>query len=124
MSAATEKPSKPTNLHVTDIWKDYMTVVWEAPKSDGGSPITGYTLEQRDAFDVNYKFVASLDANTTQYQVCLMVNLLTCPWYMCTMGQVFCSRDDQEWLFTFPLPPIHMQNDAIHSQFAFLPLCV
>ena len=71
----TEKPSKPTNLRVKDIWKDYMTVVWEAPKSDGGSAITGYTLEQRDAFDVNYKFVASLDAKTTQYQVCLPVNI-------------------------------------------------
>jgi len=65
----TVKPSKPNNLHVTDIWKDYMTVVWEAPQSDGGSAVTGYTLEQRDAFDVNYKFIASVDANTTQYQV-------------------------------------------------------
>ena len=68
---ATEKPSKPSNLHVTDVWKDYMTVVWEAPQNDGGSAVTGYTLEQRDAFDVNYKFIASVDANTTQYQVCV-----------------------------------------------------
>jgi len=54
---------------VKDVWKDYMTVIWEAPQSDGGSAITGYSLEQRDAFDVNYKFVATIDANTTQYQV-------------------------------------------------------
>jgi len=60
---------------VKDIWKDYMTVVWEAPESDGGSSITGYTLEQRDAFDVNYKFVTSTDANITQFQVCLPLNI-------------------------------------------------
>jgi len=69
VSTVAEKPSKPTNLKVKDIWKDHMTVLWDAPQSDGGSTITGYTLEQRDAFDVNYKFVANTEANITQYQV-------------------------------------------------------
>ena len=46
-----------------------MTVLWDAPESDGGSPLTVYTLEQRDAFEVSYKFVIELDANTTMYQV-------------------------------------------------------
>src|SRR6218665_1641119 len=64
-----DKPWKPVNLRVTDVWKDYVTILWEEPENDGGSPVTGYTIEQRDAFEVGYRFVAAVDAKTTQFQV-------------------------------------------------------
>lgn len=42
-------PSSPKNLTVTDISEDSVTLTWEVPEDDGGSPITGYTVEKRDA---------------------------------------------------------------------------
>ena len=32
-----------------DYWSDYITIAWDTPKSDGGSPITGFVVEKRDA---------------------------------------------------------------------------
>ncbi len=57
------------NLRVTDVWKNYMTVSWEAPEIDGGSPIISYSIEQKDSKDRTYTFVVSLDAKTTSFQV-------------------------------------------------------
>jgi Fibronectin type III domain len=67
------KPSKPTNLRVTEVWKDYITVTWEPPLKDGGSPLMGYTVEQRDALEVGFKFVASVNATQTLYQVIALI---------------------------------------------------
>ena len=53
---------------MTDVWRDYINIAWEAPEFDGGSPITGYTVEQRDAFEVGYKFITSLSADVLTYQ--------------------------------------------------------
>ena len=64
-----DKPSKPLNLRVTDIWKDYITITWEEPESDGGCPLTGYVIEQRDAYEVGNRFVANVGANTLMHQV-------------------------------------------------------
>lgn len=38
-------PSAPTNLGVTDVGDGVISVAWGAPRSDGGSPITGYVVE-------------------------------------------------------------------------------
>ena len=44
----TDAPSPPRNLEVVTVEKDQITLRWEAPVSDGGSPLTGYVLEKRD----------------------------------------------------------------------------
>ena len=44
----TDEPSPPCHLRVTDYWSDYITIAWDTPESDGGSPITGFIVEKRD----------------------------------------------------------------------------
>ena len=44
-----EPPSPPRKVAVENVTKTSCTVTWEAPKSDGGSPITGYYLEKSTA---------------------------------------------------------------------------
>ena len=41
-------PSPPQNLHVTKVGKTYVDLKWEAPRTDGGSKITGYVIERKD----------------------------------------------------------------------------
>lgn len=38
------KPCAPNNLKVKDIGKDFVSVEWSPPKSDGGSKLTSYHL--------------------------------------------------------------------------------
>lgn len=38
----------PENPEVTAITKDSMVVMWQAPKCDGGTPITNYIIEKKD----------------------------------------------------------------------------
>ncbi|KAI4798295.1 hypothetical protein KUCAC02_022138, partial [Chaenocephalus aceratus] len=39
-------PTAPEKLHYTDRGKSCISLAWEAPRSDGGSPILGYVLEK------------------------------------------------------------------------------
>jgi len=40
-------PTPPSGIHVSDIYKDSCVLSWSPSTSDGGSPITGYHIEQR-----------------------------------------------------------------------------
>jgi hypothetical protein len=44
-----DKPSPPRDLKVTEVQREAISVAWEKPEDDGGSPITQYILEKRDA---------------------------------------------------------------------------
>lgn len=44
----TEPPNPPTDLIITDIDKHAVTLTWEPPEYDGGSPVTGYVVERLD----------------------------------------------------------------------------
>lgn len=45
---ASDPPSAPQWLEVTNITKINADLKWQAPSSDGGSPITNYVVEKRD----------------------------------------------------------------------------
>ena len=44
----TGRPDKPSKPEVKDSDKDFIEIKWEAPKKDGGAPITGYNIERKD----------------------------------------------------------------------------
>ena len=67
--ASPDKPSAPQNLKVVEVFKDFITVVWSAPLTDGGSPITGYTVEKADATRRNFVNAGSTDAATLKFKV-------------------------------------------------------
>lgn len=41
-------PAAPTNVEVTSVTSEAMTICWERPVSDGGSSIGGYVIEKRE----------------------------------------------------------------------------
>lgn len=47
-------PDKPT---VSSVTRNSMTVNWEEPEYDGGSPVTGYWLEMKDTTSKRWKRV-------------------------------------------------------------------
>jgi hypothetical protein len=58
----------PKNLRVKDYWTDFITIMWDAPQTDGGSPITGYVVEKRDMSRPTWVKAGSVDADNTQFK--------------------------------------------------------
>ena len=63
-----DQPEKPQNLRPIDTNRDYIVLQWEAPQRDGGSPITGYVIEKRDAKRREYFYLAELPADKLTYK--------------------------------------------------------
>lgn len=57
MCLSTDPPSAPQWLEVTNITKVNADLKWQAPSSDGGSPITNYVVEKRDVRRKNWQSV-------------------------------------------------------------------
>jgi len=59
-----DKPSPPRNVRVAETSTESMVVGWDAPESDGGSPLTKYKVEKRDATRTAYVQVEDVDGKT------------------------------------------------------------
>ena len=60
-------PSEPRNIRTTDIWRDHIAITWDAPETDGGSPLTGYAVQCRDSFESSYRLLATVKPDATSY---------------------------------------------------------
>ena len=60
-----DKPEGP--VQISDITKDSVTLSWQPPNKDGGSPLTGYVIEQRDTRRTQWNKAGSVDKDTTSF---------------------------------------------------------
>uniref|UniRef100_A0A670HYV7 Titin n=1 Tax=Podarcis muralis TaxID=64176 RepID=A0A670HYV7_PODMU len=76
-----DPPSPPGKPVVNDITENGATVCWTVPKSDGGSPITGYILERREisgkwirvnkspVLDLKFRATGLFEGSTYEFRV-------------------------------------------------------
>ena len=64
------KPSIPVGpVEFSDIQKNSVVITWKPSENDGGSPITGYYIEMREAPKSSWKRVATVGPDVTTYHV-------------------------------------------------------
>ena len=58
-------------MKVKEVNKDYITVSWEPPETDGGTPVIQYIVEKKDATRTTGMWVlaGTVEADVTQYKV-------------------------------------------------------
>lgn len=66
-----DTPGTPRNLSVKEVNKDYITVSWEAPETDGGTPVIQYIVEKKDATRTTGMWVlaGTVEADIHEYKV-------------------------------------------------------
>lgn len=63
-------PSSPVGpITFSDIQKASVVISWKPSESDGGSPLTGYYIEMREAPKSSWNRVATVEPNITSYCV-------------------------------------------------------
>ena len=63
-------PSKPVGpLKTSDVGRSSVTLDWQPPKDDGGSPLTGYILEKKDLSRPSWTKIDTLPPNKTSFKV-------------------------------------------------------
>ncbi|KAK5976322.1 hypothetical protein GCK32_009204, partial [Trichostrongylus colubriformis] len=62
-------PGPPTRISVEDIKGDSISIVWENPTDDGGSPITGYVIKKKEDGRRTFQKVAQVSGGKTSSTV-------------------------------------------------------
>lgn len=66
-------PSAPSNLGVTETGDGFISVAWDAPRSDGGSPITGYVVQVNKSGTRGWTEAGKIDATTRAFDLAGLV---------------------------------------------------
>ncbi|KAI0222984.1 hypothetical protein LSAT2_025770, partial [Lamellibrachia satsuma] len=61
-----DEPSPPCNLQVVEVCTDYVCVTWQAPVSDGNSPITRYVVEKADPNTHTFTIAGHTESDTLE----------------------------------------------------------
>ncbi|XP_064818680.1 titin-like [Oncorhynchus masou masou] len=56
-------PAAPTDVEITSITSETMTICWKRPESDGGSSISGYVIEKREKLGMRWAQVNTKPVN-------------------------------------------------------------
>lgn len=59
----------PINLRISDITKNSVSLVWEKPGYDGGSPVTGYIIEKREGANAKWSKANLTNITDTRFTV-------------------------------------------------------
>lgn len=59
----------PVNLRINDITKNSISLVWQKPNYDGGSPITGYMIEKREGVNAKWSKAHLSNITDTRFTV-------------------------------------------------------
>ena len=68
-SYVTEPPSEPRNVAVSRITKDAFTLTWDSPESDGGAPISGYSIDTRAPTETEYVPTGRVTGRENSFEV-------------------------------------------------------
>jgi titin len=67
MVSSSDPPSQPRAINIVEVFKHHIVLEWQKPKSDGGSKITGYTVERRQPSGYSTRWQA---VNSQPIQAC------------------------------------------------------
>lgn len=56
-------------MRITDITKNSISLAWQKPNYDGGSPITGYIIEKREGVSAKWSKVNLTNVTETRFIV-------------------------------------------------------
>ena len=65
----TAAPALPPSLRVTGIRRDSVSLAWEEPEYDGGSPVSGYVIERKDVNRGGWTTVGTVPTHTRSYTI-------------------------------------------------------
>ena len=60
-----DKPGPPRDVHLTGAADNSVSLSWAAPKDDGGSEVTQYVIEKREALRMFWQPAATVSGRTT-----------------------------------------------------------